>query len=70
MTYQQAQEALVNGLLVKRAKWPNSTWVSSAKGNLLPRLRTRKPFDCEGEYTIYKPTQEDRDATDWRCRPS
>jgi hypothetical protein len=73
MNYQQAQEALSNGLLAKREKWPDSTWLSPAfKDAFLQyvRVRTQKPFESEGDYTIYMPTQDDLDATDWVCRPS
>jgi hypothetical protein len=71
MTYQQAQEALAKGLLAKRDKWPDSTWLSPIWANMgFVRVRTQKPFEREGDYVIYSPTQEDLDATDWLCRPS
>jgi hypothetical protein len=70
MTYQQAQDALKAGLLAKRKKWPDSTWLSSTSEDQFVRVRTQKPFEHAGEYAIYEPTQEDLDATDWLCRPS
>jgi hypothetical protein len=73
MTYQEAREALAKGLLVKRARWPDTTWVSPAPANAVcndPRLRTQRLFDHNGDYTLYLPKQEDLDATDWLCRPS
>jgi hypothetical protein len=73
MIYQKAQEALANGLLAKREKWPDSTWLSpSFEGAAFKyvRVRMQKPFERGGDYTIYLPTQEDLDATDWVCRPS
>jgi hypothetical protein len=69
MTYQQAQARLKVGLLAKREKWPDSTWLSPRAGEV--RLRVQKTdFDSDGVYLNYEPTQEDFDATDWLCRPS
>jgi hypothetical protein len=67
MTYQQAQDALANGLLPRRKKWPDSTWLATTTEDSFTRIRTQKPFECVGEYAIYEPTQEDLDATDWVC---
>ena len=73
MTYQEALETCCKGFLVRRKVWPTSTWLSPPPNGAAfkdIRVRTQKPFENGGEYTIYMPTLKDLNATDWLCRPS